>query len=50
VFAVAPWIGVSAAERGDVLRDLLLLADQLPVRDRGSLTFPRLDSRPASSS
>ena len=50
VFAVVPWIGVSAAERGDVLRDLLLLADRLPQRPRGPLTFPRLDSRPNPSS
>jgi hypothetical protein len=50
VFAVGPWIGVAAAQRGEVLRDLLLLADQLPARDRGSLTFPRLDSRLDSSS
>ena len=42
VLDVAPWIGAPAAERGDVLRDLLLLADRLPSRRSPQLTFPRL--------
>jgi hypothetical protein len=41
--AVAPWIGTSLEERGEALRDLLLLADRLPARRRGrTLRFPRL--------
>ncbi len=33
-----------ATTRGRVLVDLLLLADALPPRPRGALTFPRLSS------
>jgi hypothetical protein len=39
------WIGVDAEERGHVLRDLLELADALPVRLRPTeIGFPRLKS------
>ena len=40
--AVARWIGASATERGETLRDLLLLADRLPARERGPLEFPTM--------
>jgi hypothetical protein len=42
--AAAEWIGASAAERGDTLRDLLSLADALPAKRRGGLRFPPLRS------
>ncbi len=39
------WLGTSLAERGDALRDLLLLADAVPARRRSrTIGFPRLDS------
>lgn len=41
----AAWLGVSPAARGDALRDLLLLADAVPVRRRpAEIGFPRIDS------
>jgi hypothetical protein len=40
--AVVDWIGASAEERGAGLLDLLGLADSLPNRRRGPLTFPGL--------
>ena len=41
----AEWLGTSLAERGDALRDLLSLADALPLRSRpGEICFPRIDS------
>jgi hypothetical protein len=41
----AEWLGVSPTERGEALRDLLLLADALPVRRRPrKIGFPRIDS------
>ena len=45
--SIADWVGASADERGEALRDLLALTDQLP-QPRGrrtALTYPRLDSR-----
>lgn len=43
VRAAAQWAGRSAAERGEALRDLLLLADALPaVKRRRKLDYPRL--------
>ena len=43
--AAAQWVGASPASRGEALRDLLLLADALPVHIRpDELDFPRLDS------
>lgn len=43
--AAAEWAGVGAEERGEALRDLLELADALPVRVRtGEIDFPRLRS------
>jgi len=43
--AAAEWIDVSPRQRGDALRDLLLLADALPVRLRSDeIGFPRLRS------
>lgn len=42
------WIGSTARQRGDALRDLLRLTDRLPpVRHRRGRTFPRLSSAPA---
>lgn len=39
------WIGVSVEERAQALRDLLELADALPVRPRASgIGFPRISS------
>jgi transcriptional regulator with XRE-family HTH domain len=44
--AAAPWIGVSPAERGETLVDLLELVDALPVAKREPRQrFPRLASR-----
>ena len=42
--SVAEWVGASDAERGEALRDLLLLADALPAERRGDLRFPPLGS------
>lgn len=43
--AATQWVGVSAEERGKALRDLLDLADALPVRLRPhEIGFPRLKS------
>jgi hypothetical protein len=43
--SVSEWQGTSPAERGAALRDLLLLADAVPVRRRSrKLGFPRIDS------
>jgi hypothetical protein len=43
--AAAQWIGVDAEQRGEALRDLLELADALPVRVRSrEIDFPRLHS------
>jgi hypothetical protein len=39
------WIGVSAEERAKALRDLLELADALPIRPRANeIGFPRIKS------
>lgn len=39
------WLGTSLAERGDALKDVLLLADAVPIRARPKrIGFPRLDS------
>jgi hypothetical protein len=41
----AEWLGVPAAERGEALEQLLLLADAVPIRRRpATIAFPRLDS------
>ena len=41
--AATMWIGATPQQRGDALRDLLLLADRLPVRMRQRrLQFPRI--------
>lgn len=46
--AVAPWLAATPKARGEVLRDLLLLADSLPSRKRPAASrFPRLESRAA---
>jgi hypothetical protein len=43
--SASEWIGVSAKERGEALRDLLGLTDALPLRPRGTeIGFPRLRS------
>jgi hypothetical protein len=45
----AEWLGTSLAERGDALRDLLSVADALPLRPRpGKIRFPRIDTTPGS--
>ena len=39
--AASAWIGATPRQRGDALRDLLLLADRLPARRRApQLRFP----------
>jgi hypothetical protein len=39
------WLGSSLTDRGEALRQLLLLTDALPVRRRSNeIGFPRLDS------
>jgi hypothetical protein len=39
------WLGTTLVERGDALKDLLLLVDAVPIRARPkAITFPRLDS------
>jgi hypothetical protein len=39
------WLGTSLADRGAALRDLLLLADAVPIRARPKeIGFPRIDS------
>jgi len=41
--AATMWIGATPRQRGDALRDLLLLTDRLPVRKRQPrLRFPRI--------
>jgi hypothetical protein len=43
--AVAPWIAATPEERGAALKDLLLLADQIPTPPRSAaLRFPHLNS------
>ena len=43
--SVSEWIGATPRERGDTLKDLLLLADALPLRRRAeTIGFPRLGS------
>lgn len=43
--SAAEWLGRSATERGDALKDLLLLTDAVPIRARAKkIGFPRLDS------
>lgn len=43
--AAAAWIAASARERGETLRDLLLLADRLPApRTPTRRSFPRISS------
>ena len=39
--AAARWLTATPAERGQTLRDLLLLADRLPAPRRKSLAYPR---------
>lgn len=44
ISSAAEWVGASQEERGEALRDLLLLADALPVSERAGseLRFPPL--------
>jgi hypothetical protein len=45
--AAARWVAATAQQRGETLRDLLLLADRLPPSRRlERARFPRLRSRP----
>lgn len=45
--SAAEWLGTSLSDRGDALRDVLLLADAVPTRERPpKIGFPRLDSTP----
>ena len=42
------WLGATAADHGDALRDLLRVADRIPMRPRPDATpFPRIRSAPA---
>lgn len=44
----ARWIAATSRERGEALRDLLLLADRLPARSAANRPrFPRIESKPA---
>jgi hypothetical protein len=43
---VVPWIDASPAQRGDALRDLLLLADRLPPPRMKRPRFPKLGPAP----
>jgi len=46
--SAAAWIETSPQKRGETLRELLLLADQFPRRERPRRpTFPRIQSLPA---
>jgi hypothetical protein len=45
--AAAAWIAKSLADRGDALRDLLLLSDRLPAPRRTPSRAPRLTTRAA---
>lgn len=46
--AAAAWIGATPKQRGEALRDLLLLVDSLPPRARrAGEPFPRIESSPA---
>jgi hypothetical protein len=45
--AAAPWIAATAAERGEALRELLLLTDSLPASRAGELRFPPVRTRTA---
>jgi hypothetical protein len=46
--AAGAWVAASAAERGEALRDLLLLSDRLPARRAASRSrFPRLQTAAA---
>jgi hypothetical protein len=43
--SAAEWMGVPPAERGEALKDLLLLTDAIPLRRRRrEIGFPRIDS------
>ncbi len=42
--SAAEWLGASLEERGEALRDLLLLGDALPPGRTGDLAFPPLGS------
>ncbi|MGH2864784.1 MAG: hypothetical protein ACRDJX_05990 [Solirubrobacteraceae bacterium] len=44
------WIGVSPGDRGETLRDLLLLSDRLPgIAGRPGRAFPRISSAPTAA-
>jgi hypothetical protein len=46
--AAGAWIAATPAQRGEALRDLLLLSDRLPAgRSAGRPRFPRIDTTPA---
>jgi len=46
--SAAEWIVATSRQRGEALRDLLLLADRLPPgREAGRPLFPRIESKPA---
>lgn len=43
--SAAAWLAATPQRRGEALRDLLLLADALPARQREAVSwFPRLES------
>lgn len=45
--AAGGWATATLEERGETLRDLLLLADRLPQRHRSDRRFPRIESSAA---
>ena len=44
VGSAVEWVGATLEQRGDALKDLLLLTDSMPIKRRGRLRFPRLTS------
>jgi hypothetical protein len=47
---IADWFNATDELRGETLREVLDLADALPQRRRGALTFPGLRTAPAAAS
>ena len=46
---IADWFDASDEQRGETLRQVLDLADALPQRRRGALTFPGLRNAPVAA-
>jgi len=45
--AAASWLAATPAQRGEALRDLLLLSDALPASRTADLAYPRIRTRAA---